>query len=82
MAITLKTPDQIAAMRIAGQMAAEVLDLITEHVVPGVTTDELNTICHEHIVNVQKGIPATLGYKGFTKSICTSINQQLSLIHI
>ena len=77
MAITLKTPDQIAAMRVAGQMAAEVLDLITEHVVPGVTTDELNTICHDHIVNVQKGIPATLGYRGFTKSICTSINQQI-----
>jgi len=77
MAITLKTPDEIAQMRIAGKMAAEVLDLITEHVVPGVTTDELNTICHEHIVNVQNAIPATLGYKGFTKSICTSINQQI-----
>lgn len=77
MPITLKTPEQIAKMRIAGRLAAEVLDLITEHVVPGVTTDELNTICHDHIVNVQKGIPATLGYKGFTKSICTSINQQI-----
>lgn len=64
-------------MRIAGRLAAEVLDLITEYVVPGVTTDELNTICHNHIVNVQKGIPATLGYRGFTKSICTSINQQI-----
>jgi len=64
-------------MRIAGRLAAEVLDMITEYVVPGVTTDELNTICHNHIVNVQKGIPATLGYKGFTKSICTSINQQI-----
>ncbi len=64
-------------MRIAGRLAAEVLDMITEYVVPGVTTEELNTICHNHIVNVQKGIPATLGYKGFTKSICTSINQQI-----
>jgi len=64
-------------MRIAGQLASEVLDLITEHVVPGVTTDELNTICHEHIVNVQGGVPATLGYRGFPKSICTSINQQV-----
>ena len=77
MSISLKTPEQIAKMRIAGRLAAEVLDLITEHVVPGVTTDELNTICHHHIVNIQKGIPATLGYKGFTKSICTSINQQI-----
>lgn len=77
MSISLKTPEQIAKMRVAGRLAAEVLDMITEHVVPGVTTDELNTICHDHIVNVQKGIPATLGYKGFTKSICTSINQQI-----
>ncbi|MGQ7843709.1 type I methionyl aminopeptidase [Granulosicoccus sp. 3-233] len=77
MSITLKTPEQIAKMRIAGRLAAEVLDMITEYVVPGVTTDELNTLCHNHIVNVQKGIPATLGYKGFTKSICTSINQQI-----
>ena len=77
MAISLKTPEQIAKMRIAGRLAAEVLDMITEYVVPGVTTDELNTICHNHIVNIQKGIPATLGYRGFTKSICTSINQQI-----
>jgi len=77
MAISLKTPEQIAKMRIAGRLAAEVLDMITEHVVPGVTTEELNTLCHNHIVNIQKGIPATLGYKGFTKSICTSINQQI-----
>jgi len=58
-------------------LASEVLDLIAEHVVPGVTTDELNTICHDHIVNVQGGTPATLNYKGFPKSICTSINQQI-----
>ncbi len=77
MSISLKTPEQIAKMRIAGRLAAEVLDMITEYVVPGVTTEELNTLCHNHIVNVQKGIPATLGYKGFTKSICTSINQQI-----
>lgn len=77
MSISLKTPEQIAKMRIAGRLAAEVLDMITEHVVPGVTTETLNTLCHNHIVDVQKGIPATLGYKGFTKSICTSINQQI-----
>ncbi|NND92043.1 MAG: type I methionyl aminopeptidase [Granulosicoccus sp.] len=77
MSISLKTPEQIAKMRIAGRLAAEVLDMITEHVVPGVTTEELNTLCHDHIVNVQKAIPGTLGYKGFTKSICTSVNQQI-----
>ena len=77
MPISLKTPEQIAKMRVAGRLAAEVLDMITEHVVPGVTTDELNTLCHDYIVNVQNGIPATLGYRGFTKSICTSINQQI-----
>lgn len=77
MPISLKSPEQIAKMRIAGRLAAEVLDMIGEHVVPGVTTDTLNTLCHDHIVNIQKGIPATLGYKGFTKSICTSINQQI-----
>jgi len=77
MSIKLKSPEDIEKMRIAGQLASEVLDLVTEHVVPGVTTDELNTICHEHIVNVQGGVPATLGYRGFPKSICTSINQQV-----
>lgn len=64
-------------MRVAGLMACEVLDLIEEHVVPGVTTDRLNQICHDHIVNVQGGIPAPLNYKGFPKSICTSINHQI-----
>jgi len=77
MSIKLKSPEDIEKMRIAGLLASEVLDLITEHVVPGVTTDELNQICHEHIVNVQGGTPATLNYKGFPKSICTSINQQI-----
>lgn len=77
MQISIKTPEEIEKMRIAGHMASEVLDLITEHVVPGVTTDQLNTICHDHIVNVQKGTPAPLNYKGFPKSICTSINQQI-----
>lgn len=76
MAITLKTPAEIEKMRVAGQMAAEVLDLIEEHVKPGVTTDELNTICHNHIVNEQQAIPAPLNYRGFPKSICTSLNHQ------
>ncbi len=77
MAVKLKTPDDIAAMRIAGLMACEVLDLIEEHVVPGVTTERLNQICHDHIVNVQGAIPAPLNYRGFPKSICTSVNHQI-----
>lgn len=75
MTVELRTPDQIAKMRVAGRLAAEVLDLIGEYVVPGVTTEELDRICHEHIVNVQKSIPACLGYRGFPKSVCTSVNQ-------
>ena len=74
MKVSIKTPEQIEKMRVAGRMAAEVLDLIEEHVVPGVTTAELDRICHEHIVNVQKAIPACLNYKGFPKSVCTSVN--------
>ena len=74
MTVSIKTPDDIAKMRIAGRLSAEVLEMIEEHVKVGVTTDELNTICHDHIVNVQKAIPAPLNYNGFPKSICTSIN--------
>ncbi|WP_341706549.1 type I methionyl aminopeptidase [Halopseudomonas sp.] len=80
MTVTIKTAEDIAGMRIAGRLAAEVLEMIGEHVKPGVTTDELNTICHDYIVNVQKAIPAPLNYGGapgrmpFPKSICTSIN--------
>ena len=75
MSVRLKTPEELAKMRVAGRMAAEVLELIGDYVVPGVTTEELDKICHDHIVNVQKGIPACLDYKGFPKSICTSVNQ-------
>jgi methionyl aminopeptidase len=75
MKVSIKTPEQIEKMRVAGRMAAEVLDLIGEYVVPGVTTAELDRICHDHIVDVQKAIPACLNYKGFPKSICTSVNQ-------
>ena len=74
MTVSIKTPDDIAKMRIAGRLAAQVLEIIGEHVQIGVTTDELNTICHDYIVNVQKAIPAPLNYNGFPKSICTSIN--------
>ncbi|KTD50629.1 methionine aminopeptidase [Legionella rubrilucens] len=74
MAVTIKTPDEIEKMRVAGRLAGEVLTMIGDYVKEGVTTDELNTICHDYIVNVQNAIPAPLGYNGFPKSICTSIN--------
>ena len=74
MAVTIKTPDEIEKMRIAGRMAAEVLEMIGEYVVAGVTTEEIDQICHKHITEVQKAIPACLGYRGFPKSICTSVN--------
>lgn len=74
MAISIKTPEQIEKMRVAGRLAAEVLDMIGEHVKAGVTTEELDRICHDHIVNLQQAIPACLGYHGFPKSICTSVN--------
>jgi methionyl aminopeptidase len=74
MKVTIKSADDIAKMRVAGRMAAEVLEMIGEFVKPGVSTEELDTICHNHIVDVQKAIPACLGYKGFPKSVCTSVN--------
>ncbi|MGE3318839.1 MAG: type I methionyl aminopeptidase [Candidatus Berkiella sp.] len=74
MAVTIKTIEDIEKMRIAGRLAGEVLDMIGPFVKAGVTTDELNTLCHDYIVNVQQAIPAPLNYKGFPKSICTSIN--------
>jgi methionyl aminopeptidase len=77
MSIILKTPAEIEKMRIAGRLAAEVLEMIEPHVVPGVTTEELDRICHDYIVGVQQAIPAPLNYKGFPKSICTSVNHQV-----
>jgi methionyl aminopeptidase len=74
MQVTIKTPAEQEQMRIAGRLAADVLDMITPYVVPGVTTEELNARCHDYIVNVQKAIPAPLNYRGFPKSICTSVN--------
>ena len=74
MSIKIKTPEEIEKMRIAGQLAADVLVMIAPHVKAGVTTDELNTLCHNHIVEVQQAIPAPLNYHGFPKSICTSVN--------
>lgn len=75
--IIIKTKEQIEKMRIAGRLAAEVLEMIGPHVKEGVTTEELDKICHDYIVDVQKAIPAPLNYLGFPKSICTSINHQV-----
>lgn len=74
MTVSIKTTEQIAKMRIAGRLAAEVLEMIAPFVVAGVSTDKLNQICHDYIVDEQQAIPAPLNYKGFPKSICTSIN--------
>jgi methionyl aminopeptidase len=74
MSITIKTPDDIARMRTAGRLAAEVLEMIEPHVRPGVSTEELDELCHRHIVEVQGTIPANIGYRGFPKTICTSVN--------
>lgn len=75
--IIIKTEEEIAKMRVAGRLAAEVLEMIAPYVKPGVTTEELDSICHDYIVNVQKAIPAPLNYHGFPKSICTSVNHQV-----
>ena len=74
MTVTIKTAEELAKMRVAGRLAADVLEMIEEHVVKGITTDELNTICHDYITQVQNAIPAPLNYHGFPKSICTSVN--------
>jgi methionyl aminopeptidase len=74
MPVSIKTPEEIIKMRHACRLAAEVLEMIDEHVKPGVSTDELDRLCHDYIVNVQQAIPAPLNYHGFPKSICTSIN--------
>ncbi|NDY92222.1 type I methionyl aminopeptidase [Ideonella livida] len=82
MTITFKTAADVEAMRVAGRLTSEVLDMLTEHVKPGVTTEQLDKLAHDHIVHVQKAIPAPLnyqppGYKPYPKSICTSINHQV-----
>ena len=77
MPVIIKTPDEIQKMRVAGKLAADVLDMIGEHVRPGVSTDELDRICHDYIVNEQQAVPAPLNYRGFPKSICTSVNHQV-----
>jgi len=70
----IKNPEEIAKMRVAGHLAAEVLEMIKPYVTAGITTEELDHICHDYIVNVQQATPANLNYHGYPKSICTSIN--------
>lgn len=74
MKVTIKSAQDIENMRIAGRLAAEVLQIVAPYVKPGVSTAELDRICNEHIVQVQKAIPANVGYKGFPATVCTSVN--------
>lgn len=76
MSITIKSADEIEKMRVAGKLASDVLVMIGEHVNKGVTTDELNQLCHDYIIDVQGAVPAPLnyGHPPFPKSICTSVN--------
>ena len=73
----IKSSEEVAKMRLAGNLASKVLIMIEDFVKPGVTTQELNDICHDYIVNELDCIPAPLNYRGFPKSICTSINHQV-----
>lgn len=77
MTINIKTPEERAKMRVAGRLAAEVLEMIAPHVQAGITTAELDRICHHYIVDQQQAVPAPLNYHGFPKSICTSVNHQV-----
>jgi len=70
----VKSPGEIAMARAAGALAADVLRMIAPHVKPGVTTDELDRLCHDHIVHVQKAVPANIGYHGYPKTLCASVN--------
>lgn len=74
MSVSIKSPEEFQKMRIAGKLAADVLEMIKPYVKPGVTTGELDNICHQYIVEEQQAIPAPLNYHGFPRSICTSIN--------
>jgi methionyl aminopeptidase len=74
MNVSIKTSEEQDRMRVAGRLAADVLDMIGEHVVPGITTEELDRLCHDFIVNQQRAIPANVNYKGYPKTICASVN--------
>ena len=74
MSISIKSPGQVEKMRMAGKLASSVLEMIGEHVRTGVSTEKLDQICHDFIVNDLDSVPAPLNYNGFPKSICTSVN--------
>jgi methionyl aminopeptidase len=74
MSVSIKSPEELEKMRVAGKLAASVLEMIEPHVQVGITTGELDKVCHEFIVNELNAIPAPLDYHGFPRSICTSIN--------
>jgi len=74
MTVSIKTPDEIEKMRVAGRLAADVLVMIEPHVQAGITTGELDRLCHDYIINVQQAVPAPLNYHGFPRSVCTSVN--------
>jgi methionyl aminopeptidase len=71
----IRTPDEVAKARAAGALAAEVLRMLKPHVKPGVSTEELDRLCHDHIVEVQQAVPANIGYHGYPKTVCASVNQ-------
>jgi methionyl aminopeptidase len=72
--VSLKSLDEQEKLRVSGRLAADVLDMIGAHIQPGVSTEELDNICNDYIVNVQQTIPANVGYRGFPKTVCTSVN--------
>ena len=74
MTIEIKSPEDIDKMRLVGRLAAEQLEMIEDFVKPGVSTEKLNQICHEYTIEIQNSVPAPLNYRGFPKSICTSVN--------
>ena len=77
MSVSIKTEEEIDKMRVAGRLAAEVLDMIEPYVQAGISTGELDRICHDYMVNEQQTVPAPLNYRGFPKSVCTSVNHQV-----
>jgi len=74
MSVSIKNLEEQQKMRVAGRLAAQVLDMIEEHVKPGVSTEELDRLCHDYIVEVQQAVPANVNYRGFPKTLCTSVN--------
>ena len=73
--VTIKTEQDIENLRVSGRLAAQVLEMIADHIKPGVSTEYLDDICHDYIVNTLQVIPANVGYHGFTKTTCTSVNE-------